>query len=110
MSATTTLKLPDDLKARIAPLAAAAGVSAHAWMVGALGTQVILAEQRQSFVRDALAAADEVDGGGEVFAARTSTITCARSWPVEPRSARRPRLGDGTSLCGTGARRPRKAG
>ena len=69
MSATTTLKLPDDLKPRIAPPAAAAGVSAHAWMVGALGPQVKLAEQRQSFVRDALAAADEVDGGSEVFAA-----------------------------------------
>ncbi len=69
MSTTTTLKLPDDLKARIAPLAAAAGVSAHAWMVGALATQAELAERRQAFVRDALAAADEVDGGGEVFAA-----------------------------------------
>lgn len=66
---TTTLKLPDDLKARIAPLAAAEGVSAHAWMVGALAIQAELAERKQAFLQDALAAADEVDSGGEVFAA-----------------------------------------
>lgn len=66
---TTTLKLTDDLKARIAPLAAAEGVSAHAWMVSALSIQAELAERRQSFLQDALAAAEEVDSGGDVFAA-----------------------------------------
>lgn len=66
---TTTLKLPEDLKARIAPLAAAAGVTPHAWMVGALAVQAELAERRSAVLREALAAAAEVDGGGEVFAA-----------------------------------------
>ena len=41
---TTTLKLTDDLKARIAPLAAAERVSAHVWMVSALFIQAELAE------------------------------------------------------------------
>ena len=66
---TTTLKLPEELKARIAPLAAAAGVTPHAWMVGALATQAELVERRAAFVREALAAAAEVDAQGEVIAA-----------------------------------------
>lgn len=65
----TTLKLPDDLKSRIAPLAADAGVTPHAWMLGALAAQTELAERRQAFVRHAVAAAEEVDSGGEVYAA-----------------------------------------
>jgi predicted transcriptional regulator len=67
--ATTTLKLPDELKARIAPLAEAEGVTPHAWMVGALATQAALTERRAALVRDALAAEAEVVAGGEVFAA-----------------------------------------
>lgn len=66
---TTTLKLPEVLKTRIAPLAEAAGVTPHAWMVGALAAQADLAERRAALVRDALAAGAEVDAGGEVFAA-----------------------------------------
>lgn len=66
---TTTLKLSDDLKSRIAPLAADAGVTPHAWMLGALAAQTELAERRQAFVRDAFAGAEEVDAGGDVYAA-----------------------------------------
>lgn len=66
---STTLKLPEPLKARIAPLAAAAGQTPHAWMVAALSEQAELAERRERFVRDALVAAAEVDANGEVFAA-----------------------------------------
>ena len=36
MTATTTLKLPEALKHRIAPLASAAGRTPHAWMLEAL--------------------------------------------------------------------------
>ncbi len=66
---STTLKLPDILKARIGPLAAAEGLTPHAWMIVALGEQVSLAERRASFVQDARTAAAEVDATGEVFAA-----------------------------------------
>ena len=64
---TTTLKIPEELKSRIAPLAEAAGVTPHAWMVGALAAQAELAERRAAFVRDALAA--EVEAQGEAYAA-----------------------------------------
>lgn len=47
--ATTTLKLPADLKERIAPLAQAEGKSAHAWMVEAIAMQAQAAEYRKAF-------------------------------------------------------------
>ncbi len=53
MATTTTLKLPDALKERIAPLADAEGKTAHAWMVEAIATQADLAEKRQQFVAEA---------------------------------------------------------
>jgi predicted transcriptional regulator len=69
LSSTTTLKLSDDLRARIVPLARAAGKTTHAWMVEALETQAALAEMRESFIADAQAAADELDAGGPLYAA-----------------------------------------
>lgn len=51
--ATTTLKLPEDLKERIAPLADAAGKTPHAWMVEAIANQASMAEKRASFIREA---------------------------------------------------------
>lgn len=65
---TTTLKLPADLKARIAPLAESEGKTPHAWMVDALRAQVALADLRQAFVDDARRSAAEVDAGGALFA------------------------------------------
>ena len=66
---TTTLKLSDDLKSRITPLAEAAGKTPHAWMVEALEAQVALAEMREAFIADAHAAAADIDAGGPLFAA-----------------------------------------
>ena len=68
MAATTTLKLPEELKARIASAAQASGKSAHAFMVEALEAQARLAEMRQSFINDAIASAAEVDAGGALYA------------------------------------------
>jgi predicted transcriptional regulator len=68
MAATTTLKLPEELKARIAPLANSSAKTPHAWMIEALEAQARLAEMRQSFIGDALASAAEVDAGGALFA------------------------------------------
>jgi predicted transcriptional regulator len=65
---TTTLKLAESLKARIAPIAAAAGKTAHAWMVEALEAQVALGEMRESFIAEAQAAADSIDRGGPLYA------------------------------------------
>ena len=69
MSTTTTLKLPEPLKARIGPLAQAAGKTAHAWMVDALEAQVALAEMREAFIGEAEAAAAATDAGGPLYAA-----------------------------------------
>ena len=69
MSATTTLKLPAPLKARIVPLAESAGKTPHAWMVAALEAQVTLAEMRAAFIAEAEAAAAATDAGGPLYAA-----------------------------------------
>ena len=68
MAATTTLKLPEKLKKRIAPLAESAGKTPHAWMVEALETLATLAEKRKAFIADALAAEKEVERTGKVYA------------------------------------------
>ena len=67
MAATTTLKLPETLKQRIAPLAEAAGKTPHAWMVEALETQTSAMERRREFVESALAAEAEVERTGRVY-------------------------------------------
>lgn len=69
MSVATTVKLPPRLKKRIAPLAKAAGKTAHAWMVDALASEVEREELRRSFVAEALESQAEVTAGGPVYAA-----------------------------------------
>lgn len=67
--ASTSLKLSDELKTRIAPLAQSAGITPHAWMVSALRQQTLYAEQRNAFLHDALLAENEVREHGEVYRA-----------------------------------------
>lgn len=69
MAELTTLKLTDELKQRIIPLARAAGKTPHAWMVDALEQQAALAEARADFMRTAEESAREVDAGGALYAA-----------------------------------------
>jgi len=67
MGATTTLKLTDDLKKRITPLAESAGKTPHAWMVEAIETQAALAEKRRALVAGALAAEKSVERNRKVY-------------------------------------------
>jgi predicted transcriptional regulator len=67
MATSTTLKLPEDLKSRIASAAAASGKTAHAWMVEAIEAQTSLAERRREFVASALKAEQEVAQYGLVY-------------------------------------------
>jgi predicted transcriptional regulator len=60
MAESTTLKLPEELKARVAKVAAAAGQSPHAFMLEAIEQQTQLAERRKAFVGAALVAEEEV--------------------------------------------------
>jgi predicted transcriptional regulator len=68
MVATTTLKLPEQLKSRIVPLAEAAGKSPHAWMIEALEERVEQSEAYAAFVAEALEAEQEMQRTGEVYA------------------------------------------
>jgi predicted transcriptional regulator len=69
MVATTTLKLPDKLKARIARLAKQTGRSAHSLMVEALEREVAREERMREFVREALASDLAVEEGAAVYSA-----------------------------------------
>jgi predicted transcriptional regulator len=68
--AATSIKLPDDLKARIAPLAEAAGLSPHAWMLRALAAEAERAERRADFLAEGRRRLQEVRDGGELLPAR----------------------------------------
>lgn len=68
-TATTTLKLPEKLKARIARLAKQTGQSAHSLMLQALEREVSREEKMRDFVRDALASKADVEAGGAVYRA-----------------------------------------
>jgi predicted transcriptional regulator len=52
----TTLKLPAELKDRVASLVEGSGKTAHAFMVEAIEQQTALAEKRKAFVQAALQA------------------------------------------------------
>ena len=89
MTASTTLKLPDDLKTRIASVAAESGKSAHAWMVEAIEAQATLAERRRTFVASALKAEQEVAQYGLVHDA--DEVFSYIKAKVEGRTAKRPK-------------------
>jgi predicted transcriptional regulator len=67
MTAITTLKLPEPLKARIAPLAEAAGKSPHAWMIEALEERVEQSEAYAAFMAEALEADRQMTETGEGY-------------------------------------------
>lgn len=67
MAATTTLKLPEELKERIASVAKAAGKTSHAYMIDALAAQAAFDERRRAFVAAAFIAEQEVAEYGLVF-------------------------------------------
>ena len=69
MTATTTLKLPEKLKTRIARLARETGRSAHSLMVEALEREVAREERMREFVREALASDAAVEEGAAVYRA-----------------------------------------
>ena len=69
MTATTTLKLPERLKSRIARLARETGRSAHSLMVEALEREVAREERMREFVREALAADAGAEAGAAVYRA-----------------------------------------
>ena len=69
MTATTTLKLPEHLKSRIARLAKETKRSAHSLMIEALERQVAREERMREFVREALVSDAAVEEGAAVYRA-----------------------------------------
>ena len=69
MTATTTLKLPEKLKTRIARLAKETGRSAHSLMIEALEREVAREERMREFVREALVSDAAVEEGAAVYRA-----------------------------------------
>ena len=87
--AVTTIKLPDELKERIADVVRDTGKSVHAFMLDAIEQQTRLAELRRHFVADALAAeADALKSGLGFSAADVHAYIEALA---KGRKARRPR-------------------
>ncbi len=68
-SATTTLKLPEKLKARIARLAKQTGQTAHSLMLRALEREVAREERMREFVKAALASDAALEAGAAVYRA-----------------------------------------
>lgn len=66
--ATTSLKLPDALRKRIARLSKRGGVSPHAFMVRAIEVAASAEEQRRAFIEEALEAEAEMEASGEGYA------------------------------------------
>lgn len=64
-----SLKLPPELKARVAAVAKGVGKSPHAFMLEAIEQQTEQQERRRRFVADALAAEEEVLRTGQAFEA-----------------------------------------
>lgn len=65
--ATTSLKLSDELKLRATAMAQKQGISPHAFMVGAIEHAAAAAEQRASFVSDAVNARKQMLASGKGF-------------------------------------------
>ena len=87
MATSTTLKLPDKLKLRIARLAKETGRSAHSLMVEALEREVVREERTREFVREALAADIGVEEGAAVYRAKDVHAWLERL-PRNPKAAR----------------------
>ncbi len=64
---TTSLKLPDELKARLKQVAEARDTSAHAFMLESLQKAVTAAEQQLAFLADAQDAWVEMTESGQAY-------------------------------------------
>lgn len=69
MAATTTIRLPPELRARLQALSEQTGRSAHSLIVEAVERHADYEEQLQALVREALAADAHIEETGEVYRA-----------------------------------------
>jgi predicted transcriptional regulator len=89
MAVATSLKLPEDLKARVDAAAEAAGKTPHAFMVDAIESETTRAERYAAFIDEALHAEREMKRTGMHYASdEVFRYMIARA---EGKSPRRPR-------------------
>ena len=69
MAATTTIRMPPKLRARIQALAKQSGRSAHSVILEAVERHADYEEQLRSLVKDAIEADAEIERTGEVYRA-----------------------------------------
>jgi predicted transcriptional regulator len=69
MAATTTIRLPPKLRARIHALAKQSGRSAHSFIVEAVERHAAYEEQMRSLVKEAIEADADIELTGEVYRA-----------------------------------------
>jgi predicted transcriptional regulator len=69
MAATTTIRLPPKLRARIGSLARQTGRSAHSLIIDAVERCADYEEQMRSLVKEALAADADIEKTGELYRA-----------------------------------------
>lgn len=67
MTATTSIKLPEDLKKRVASLAKSHDKTQHAFMIEAIRNQVAQSEQEQAFIKEAIKARRDVQASGLAY-------------------------------------------
>jgi predicted transcriptional regulator len=67
MAATTTIRLPPKLRARLGKLAKQTGRSAHSLIVEAVERHAGYEEQMRSLVKEALAADADIEKTGEIY-------------------------------------------
>ncbi len=67
MAATTTIRLPPELRARVEALARHSGRSAHSLIVEAVERHAAYEEQMRTLVREALDADKSIELTGEVY-------------------------------------------
>ncbi len=91
---TTTVRLPDELKLRIAKLAKQAGISAHNYIVQAVEREAERSEARADFVRSARSRLDDMERAAEGVPwddVRTYLLARAAGKRVARPKARKPR-------------------
>ncbi len=67
---TTSLKMPDDLKARAISAARTKGITPHAFMLDAIRSATSAAEKRGQFIADAMAADAQMRKTGKGYDAK----------------------------------------
>ena len=93
MTATTSIKLPPELKERVAELARKTGRTPHSLIVEAVERHTFYEERMQEFIEEALQADAEMEAGGEAFSLEDITAYMEKlvrgEKPPRPRPCRR---------------------